>query len=190
MSAGERQPDVLQQLQRCCPTVVLPGCSPTAMLHMPPQSVLPHGECTPPGWHHQGPCPTLYCGAFSVPSVSLWHPCCLARLLAALGTRRRVSGGESGDAPGKTTLGCKLGQGTQAATPQHPSMIWGTGAPQGPALCPGLSVGGTTGSTHPSTLAASTQPSGHPDYPPPLAAGLVRPQHGGEGGGGVPVCRA
>lgn len=77
----------------------------------------------------------------------------------------------------------QAGAGYPGCHPPPPSMIWGMGAPQGPALCPGPSMGGTTGSTHPSTLAASTQPSGHPDYPPPVAAGLVRPQHGGEGGG-------
>lgn len=68
----------------------------------------------------------------------------LDRVLAALGTSPRVAGGEPRDGSGKNTLGCKVGGGCPGChqpPPNPPSMSWGTGAPQGPALSPGLSTG-------------------------------------------------
>lgn len=49
VSGGERQPDVLQQLQGCCPELMLPEHSPTVMPHRPPQSGLPYSECASRG---------------------------------------------------------------------------------------------------------------------------------------------
>lgn len=104
---------MLQQLQACCPELMLPEHSPTTMPHRPPQGDLSYSECACLRWRRQAPRPTVYFRAVSVPSVSLRHPCCLATLLV----NPRVFGGESGDALRKTTKGCKLGQGPQAATP-------------------------------------------------------------------------
>lgn len=66
--AARCAPAVLQQLQGCCPELMLPQHSPALMPHRPAHRGLLHSECTPLGWHRQAPCPT------SVLLVSLQYP--------------------------------------------------------------------------------------------------------------------
>lgn len=114
-----------QEAARCAPAA--PGLLP----HGNMVRVQPHGNalCAAPEWFalkcvHTPELASPGSLSHTVP-LCLWCPlCCPAKLLAGLGTSPHMSGGEAGNAHGKSTLGCKLWQSAQAATSPARAGVW------------------------------------------------------------------